>query len=143
MGAKRKAPARPKRHKPETLRLRSLSPSLTVNDLQRSLAWYRDIVGFVVEDTWERDGKVVGASLKAGTVTLVLSQDDWAMGRDRAKGQGLRLHCQTVQDVDELAALIKARGGALASEPADQPWGGRAFSLTDPDGFKLTIAKYD
>jgi uncharacterized glyoxalase superfamily protein PhnB len=41
--------------------------------------------------------------------------------------------------VDSLAAAIKKRGGRLDSEPVDQPWGSRDFSLTDPDGFKITI----
>ena len=34
-----------------------------------------------------------------------------------------------------------ARGGMLDQPPTDQPWGMRDFSLTDPDGFKITIAK--
>jgi predicted enzyme related to lactoylglutathione lyase len=42
--------------------------------------------------------------------------------------------------VDELAAAIEARGGTLESPPADMPWGARAFSLVDPDGYKITIA---
>ena len=40
-----------------------------------------------------------------------------------------------------MAAGIKARGGKLADEPQDEEWGGRAFSVDDPDGFKITIAK--
>ena len=38
-----------------------------------------------------------------------------------------------------LAGAIRERGGTLASEPADMPWGARAFDLVDPDGFRLTI----
>ena len=81
-----------------------------------------------------------GAALVAGVARLMLSQDDWAKGRDRVKGQGLRLHLSTTQDVDHVAAAIKARGGELESEPADMPWGTRAFDLVDPDGFLLTIS---
>jgi hypothetical protein len=33
------------RKKPETLRLRALMPSLTANDLQASVAFYRDVLG--------------------------------------------------------------------------------------------------
>jgi uncharacterized glyoxalase superfamily protein PhnB len=145
MPAKRsaaRARARPRkttRKKPETLRLRSISPGLTVNDLQRSIAWYRDVVGFTLGETWEHGGKVTGAELKAGASVIVLSQDDWAKGRDRVKGEGFRIYCHTAQDVDTIAANIKARGGTLASEPATQPWGTRSFNLVDPDGFKLTI----
>ena len=129
-----------KRRTPETLRIRSVSPALTVSDLQASLTWYRDVVGFVVGDEWKHEGKLMGVSLKAGAAQLYLNQDDGAKGRDRKKGEGFRLHLSTVQDVDRLAADIKQRGGALDSEPADMPWGGRAFSLTDPDGFRLTIS---
>jgi uncharacterized glyoxalase superfamily protein PhnB len=55
----------------------------------------------------------------------------------------MRLHLTTAQNVDEIAAGIKQRGGKLDSEPADMPWGTRAFALTDPDGFKLTISSGD
>jgi len=115
------------------------SPSFTANDLERSLAWYRDVVGFVVEERWERDGKLAGVSLRAGNVTFMLGQDDWKKGRDRKKGEAFRIYCTTTQDVDVLAKGIVARGGTLDQEPKDQPWGMRDFALIDPDGFKLTI----
>lgn len=128
------------RDKPESLRLRSVSPALTVNDLRVSIAWYRDIVGFTVEQEWEHEGQLMGVSLVAGSAHLMLAQDDWAKGRDRAKGVGFRMHLATVQEVDEIAAAIKERGGSLASEPADMPWGARAFNLVDPDGFQMTVS---
>lgn len=128
-----------RRHQPETLRLRGVVPSLTASDLEASLKWYRDRVGFHVEEAHESDGAVVAYTLIAGAQRLFLSQDDGKKGRDRVKGQGFRLFLETVQDVDILAAAIKRRGGKLASEPADQPWGGRAFDLVDPDGFTFTI----
>src|SRR6267142_1756709 len=61
------------RRPPETLRLRSLSPSYTVNDLQKSIAWYRDGLGFVVSEQWEEGGKLMGVMLKAGSCTFGLS----------------------------------------------------------------------
>lgn len=131
---------REERRKAETLRLRSITPSITANDFAASLAWYRDVVGFVVKDVWESGGRAVGAELVAGSELILLNQDDGAKGHDRAKGAGIRLYLSTVQDIDELAASIKARGGTLASEPEDTPWGTRAFTLRDPDGFNLTIS---
>ena len=122
-----------------SLKMGSASPSFTVNDLQKSLAWYRDVLGFALDERWEQDGKLLGVSLLAGDVTFMIAQDDWKKGRDRKKGEGFRLYCATTQDVDALAGGIKARGGKLDQEPADQPWGSRDFSLTDPDGFKITI----
>ncbi len=132
--------AAPKRRSPETLWARRITAGLTVRDLQKSIAWYRDVAGFFVGELWSQDGKVQGAELLAGSARLFIGQDDWAKGRDRKKGEGLRIHLETAQDIDEIAAGIKARGGKLDSEPADMSWGSRQFSLTDPDGFKFTIS---
>jgi uncharacterized glyoxalase superfamily protein PhnB len=123
----------------ETLRLRSVMPALTVNDLQASVAWYRDVLGFVVAEEYRWEGEVRGVRLKADTVEMLLGQDDFAKGKDRVKGAGLRLYCVTAQDIDQLAAGIKERGGQLSQEPADQPWGTRDFAIVDPDGFILSI----
>ena len=52
---------------------------------------------------------------------------------------GFSLRITTGQNVDEIAAAIKARGGVLESEPADA-FGVRAFRLKDPDGVRLLIS---
>ncbi len=123
------------------LKLGSVSPSFTVNDLPGSIAWYRDVLGFRVEERYEREGTLVGVGLQAGDVFLMLGQDDWKKGRDRKKGEGFRIYCMTTQDVDAIAKRIRAAGGVLDQEPRDQPWGMRDFSITDPDGFQLTFAR--
>lgn len=127
------------RKEPETLRLRSAAPSFTVNDVERSLRFYRDILGFVVTERWMKEGKLQGVEIAAGSVTLMLGQDDWKRGRNRAKGEAFRIYCETAQNVDRLAQQILARGGELSQGPTDQAWGMRDFAVTDPDGFKLTI----
>jgi uncharacterized glyoxalase superfamily protein PhnB len=132
--------SRPTRTQPESFRARTLAASLTVKDLQQSLAWYRDVVGFTVDRQHERDGKLQAVSLKAGDVQLLIGQDNGAKGWDRVKGEGFSLQLTTAQDIDDLARRIKERGGTLESEPADMPWGARVFRLHDPDGFKLVIA---
>ncbi len=124
----------------EALSVSSMSAAFTVGDIGASVAWYRDVVGFQVEETWENEGKMVGAAVAAEGVRLFLMQDDWAKGRDRVKGGGFRLHLSTTTDVDQIAAGIEERGGTLESPPTDMPWGGRAFSVADPDGFKITIS---
>jgi uncharacterized glyoxalase superfamily protein PhnB len=123
-----------------SLQGRVLTASLTVRDLAASLAWYRDVIGFAVDQTHEREGRVVAASIQAGDVRLLLGQDNGAKGWDRVKGEGFSLQITTSQDIDEVAAGIEARGGTLASEPMDMPWGARAFRVEDPDGFKLGIS---
>lgn len=129
------------RAQPESFRGRSLSASLTATDLQKSLAWWRDVVGFHVDEEHVRDGRLAAASIVAGGVRLILSQDDGAKGLERKKGEGISLYVTTIQDVDELARHIQERGGVLDQEPTDMPWGARVFRLRDPDGFMLAISK--
>ena len=129
-----------KRAEPESFRARALLASLTVKDIQKSLAWYRDVVGFTVDQQYEREGKVQGVVLIAGDVRILINQDDGARGWDRVKGEGFGLQLTTAQNIDEIAKRIKDHGGTLASEPADMPWGARVFRLLDPDGFKLAIS---
>jgi uncharacterized glyoxalase superfamily protein PhnB len=124
---------------PATLRLRSVTAGFTVTDVARSVAWYRDVLGFVVADEWRVQGELRGAEMRAGAVALYLGQDDWKKGRDRVKGEGVRLYCTTRQDIDAVAERVKAAGGVLSHEPQTQPWGERDFGLMDPDGFKITV----
>lgn len=137
-----KARAHQDRQQPETLRLRSAGPSFTVSDLETSLAFYRDALGFVPGQRWEENGQVLGVELLAGSVVFWLGQDDWKKGRDRVKGLGFRMYCATSQNIDALAARVRGAGGTVVDGPKDEEWGGRAFAVRDPDGFVITFASH-
>jgi uncharacterized glyoxalase superfamily protein PhnB len=121
-----------------TLRGTSVTPSLTVNNLQQSLDFFAGL-GFEVEERWEDKGALVGAMLKAGEARLGLSQDDGKKGRDRIKGVGVRIYIEANDDIDQVAKRAKESGIALKAEPHDTEWGTRAFEVTEPSGFLLTI----
>ena len=135
---KKAAPARAKADR-GGVALSGMGTSLTVDDIAASVAWYRDVLGFAVTDRWERDGVLFGAEIASGDVSIYLNQDDWQKGRDRAKGEGVRLYFETRKNIDVVASGIKKRGGTLASEPKDE-WGTRYFNIVDPNGYKITIA---
>jgi len=122
-----------------TLQGKSMMPSLTVNDLKQSEAFFTGL-GFEIEDRWEEDGKLMGLMLKAGEVRLGLSQDDGKKGTDRVKGVGVRLYNEADGDINAMAARAKAAGVTLQKEPHDTEWGTRAFEVNEPSGFLLTIA---
>jgi uncharacterized glyoxalase superfamily protein PhnB len=120
----------------------TLGCSLTCRDVEASIRWYTDAVGFVAQHTFERDGKIAGAIMGAGDIRIVLNQDDGKLGWERIKGQGcyFQINVASAADVDAAAARIKAAGGELLSEPADRPWGARMFQFRDLDGFKLGVS---
>ncbi len=121
------------------LQAKAITPSLTVDDLARSIRFF-EALGFGIEERWEEGGVLLGAMLKAGEARIGISQDDWKRGRDRHKGVGMRVYIETAQNVDDLAAQVKSAGIALDQEPHETPWGTRAFEITEPSGFKLTIS---
>jgi uncharacterized glyoxalase superfamily protein PhnB len=121
------------------LQATSLVPSLTVDDLQQGITFYEKL-GFIVEERWEDDGVLRGVMLQAGEFRIGLTQDDWKKGRDRRKGVGMRIFIGTRQDVEALAARAKESGLTLETDVHDTSWGSRAFELTDPTGFKLTLS---
>ena len=120
------------------LKAKTISPTLTVDDVQKSIAFFEGL-GFGVEERWEEKGTLLGVMLRAGEAQIGLSQDDWKKGRNRQKGQGMRIYVNTAQNVDQLAADAKKAGIVLDAEPHDTEWGGRAFEVTEPSGFKVTI----
>ncbi len=122
-----------------TMNATTLGCSLTCKDLEASVAFYRDAVGFTVAMPFERDGKLVAAVIADGDIRIVLNQDDGKLGWDRVKGQGcyIQINVKTPADVDAAAERIKAAGHPIHGEPADQPWGARMFTFNDLDGFKL------
>ena len=124
-----------KNAKRKALKLRSASPSLTVNDVEKSLAWYRDVLGFTPGERWESDGQLLGVELAAGDVTFMIGQDDWKKGRDRVKGLGLRIHCETKQDIDSLAANIIARAQPWCRSRKTSPGGCATSPWRIPTGF--------
>lgn len=120
----------------------TLGCSLTCTEIDKSIAFYRDAIGFNVDMTFEHEGKLAGAVISAGEIRIVLNQDDGKLGWERIKGQGfyLQINVAEAADVDAAAARIRAAGGTLLNEPENRPWGARMFQFKDPDGFKLGVS---
>jgi uncharacterized glyoxalase superfamily protein PhnB len=117
----------------------SVVPTLTVDDLQKSIAFY-EAFGFGIDERWEDQGTLRGVMLRTGKTRIGLNQDDWKKGRDRQKGIGVRLSISTSRGhVDEMAKRAKSAGITLKSEPKDTEWNSRAFEVVDPSGFLLTV----
>jgi catechol 2,3-dioxygenase-like lactoylglutathione lyase family enzyme len=123
----------------------SLSPNLVVADLPRSLAFYRDTLGFELVATQPETAPFVFVWLRQGPVNLFLN--DAAMVRADPKAGahykdgpgGIALYV-TMTGVDAFHARV--RDAVAIVDPLETKfYGMREFTITDPDGFVLTFAE--
>jgi len=118
--------------------VRAIIPMLWVHDLQASLRFYVDGLGFTIDKRWVHEGQLRWCQLSLGGAELML-QAFWNEGAHHNVPQGalgvgvsLNLIC-----VDALAIYVETSERGLAPE---QPFVGNAMwvvGLTDPDGYKL------
>jgi methylmalonyl-CoA/ethylmalonyl-CoA epimerase len=116
--------------------------TLTVDDFDQALAFYRDALGLEELADWSTDdGRVV--VLQAGRATLELFDQDQAAAVDeieagrRVSGK-VRLALQ-VPDSDEKAQQLIAAGADEVAPPVTTPWGDRNARVRAPDGMQLTL----
>jgi catechol 2,3-dioxygenase-like lactoylglutathione lyase family enzyme len=124
----------------DELRLRLADVRLLVEDIERSLAFYRDVVGLPVQLTIPSG---VYVEFDTGEATLALYRRDLMEGI--AGGGGARGRDQVAvilraADVDAEVARLRAAGASFETEPHDQEaWGLRVAHLRDPDGNLLEL----
>lgn len=115
-------------------------PTITANDLKASREFYEKALGFEVVEKWEHEGQVMGLQMRAGGVDLYLSQDDFAKGKEREKGVGMRFFL-VCDNVDAAAQRVAQSSFEFTQPLADQDWGSRDFVVTDPDGFVISVSQ--
>jgi GNAT superfamily N-acetyltransferase/uncharacterized glyoxalase superfamily protein PhnB len=101
-----------------------------VSDLPKSVAFYRDVLGFKQQWLWD-DPPTFGC-IGLGSVEVFLSEDRELNGRT----EGL-MHCFYVEDIEALYALHKSRNANILSALQNQPWGLREYTVRDLDGYHL------
>lgn len=127
---------------PETMRVQELRVSVTVEDHQQAVAFYRDALGLAQLADWSSpDGKVV--LLDGGHATLELIDlpqaaliDQAEVGR-RVAGT-VRLALRASYSQATVSALEHAGAEPLGAI-AETPWGDRNVRLRAPDGMQLTL----
>ena len=125
-------------------RLQRLRPLLEVRDVEASIAFYTDVLGFTVGSSIDGGGKRVWANVVKDDVMLMLNlmhthDDDDEHGHDHPHEPGLT--GSIYLNVDDVDALALDLGGKVALEfgPEDQPHGMREIAIADPDGYFLVF----
>jgi uncharacterized glyoxalase superfamily protein PhnB len=120
----------------------TITPYICVADANAALTWYADALG-AVEDTRYvgDDGRIGHAEITIDGARVMLSDEYAEAGvapplAGRGHDVTLLLH---VADVDALFARAVAHGATAEREPADQPYGERSGTITDPFGHRWMI----
>jgi len=120
---------------------------ILIHDPDLALGFYRDTLGLELRNDVARENYrwiTVGAASQPD-VAIVLTNylngspaDIDALAALLAKGALNGVHFST-DDIDATFEKVRAAGGEIVQEPADQPWGTRDFALRDPSGNMIRV----
>jgi uncharacterized glyoxalase superfamily protein PhnB len=119
----------------EPLAVRELVPLLYVEAIDRSLAFYRDKLGFVVTGSWEPNGKLAWCRLQQLGTAIMLQQACDEDGPAAGRGRGVAFFF-TCDSAERVYAHLTGRGLAL-EPPRVAFYGMNQLFVTDPDGYTL------
>ena len=119
--------------------MKQLTPMLSVADVQRSAAFYRDKLGFEVKHHLTlNDGTWYWCSLKRDGVELMLNSPDDAPPRQHPDPTVYYIYCP--DSVDALHEELTNKG-VEASDITVRFYGMKEFHVTDPDGHHLCFGQ--
>jgi lactoylglutathione lyase len=123
---------------PATSNVKQVIPFFRITDMERSLHFYLDGLGFTLKNKWVVDEKIRWCWLELGGAALMLQtfeKEDGSVGVPTGKlGEGVSLEFQCHDAVALYREFISR--GLQASEPqvGNSMW---TTGLTDPDGYHL------
>ena len=123
---------------PTETNLTQVVPFLGVTDIERSLRFYLDGLGFTIKHKWEPEGRIRWCWITRGGASIMLQEyvKDGHGGRrpQGVLGQGMSI-CFQCKDALALFREFGSRG-----IEAEEPFVGNNMWVTilrDPDGYKL------
>jgi catechol 2,3-dioxygenase-like lactoylglutathione lyase family enzyme len=119
--------------------------TLGVSDLERSLRFYRDGLGFPT--TWSVEKGVIFFQT-SGTCLALYPYEELAkdvsdahlVPRTKFGGIALAHNVRTREEVDQVLEQARAAGATIEKPAGDTFWGGYAGYFSDPDGYLWEVA---
>ncbi len=111
-------------------------PILKCQSVERSLAFYKDTLGFVEIKSRRANERLEWVYLNSGKTFLMLE----LVNESKTKLEGgIRLYFYT-DDIDSLYQYMSAKQYAV-TQLETTPYQLKQFSFTDPDGYKIQIGE--
>lgn len=122
--------------------------TLGVTDLQRSLEFYRDGLGWPTQGivgTEFEHGAVVFFDLESGLRLALYPREYLAKDATVSAPLGIPLislghNVRSRSEVDDVIGQARSAGAAIVKAPTDTFWGGYAGYFQDPDGYMWEVA---
>jgi lactoylglutathione lyase len=120
--------------------VRTVVPFLSLADMQRSLRYYVDGLGFSIKQEWVIDGKVRWCWLERGDAALMLQEfprerrDTWGPQGKVGAGVSLWFICD-----DTLAMYAEICSRTIDCSEPQVGNGMCVITLSDPDGYHLNF----
>jgi lactoylglutathione lyase len=119
-------------------------PIVYAANVARSVAFYRDLLGFEPGYRWPPEGPELHFQvLRLGDYAIAVARfaaPERLYGRKPVAGSPPRFElCLYCDDTNEAAGRLRAGGARELRPPEDMPWGERLAYFEDPDGNAIQI----
>jgi uncharacterized glyoxalase superfamily protein PhnB len=132
--------------KESTVKFNKITPNLIVADMERSLKFYRDVLGFTMSQTVPDKPPFIFAWMKRGDAEIFLNQHmppqpgqpDLFAGRQI--GGTLSMYVP-LEGIDDLLKTVQGNGVKIAIPLHKEFYGMKEFAVFDPDGYLIIFAE--
>jgi uncharacterized glyoxalase superfamily protein PhnB len=124
--------------------VRKLTPNLIVSSVERSLAFYSDVLGFAKTMTVPEESPFVFAAVQSGPVEIFFNAraaaiEEYPALANLPIGGTLTLYME-VSGVEKIYDELKTR--VTVTMPLEKKfYGVTEFAFSDPDGYVITFAE--
>jgi uncharacterized glyoxalase superfamily protein PhnB len=127
------------------MEFRKLTPNLVVLDVEASMKFYQEVLGFQKEFTVPEQAPYVFGAVLHGSVEIFFNEKNAVEAEypalvSRPIGGTLTLYIE-VQGIEDVLHAVEKSKAKITMPLKTQFYGVREFAFEDPDGWVVTIAE--
>jgi uncharacterized glyoxalase superfamily protein PhnB len=119
-----------------------MNPHLPVRNLQQTLDYYRDHLGFYEEWTWTNDeGKIIDGGIRRDDMRLLFAEDPEFVDVINSYKKNRLPLMWFVDNIDEIFSEFKKRKIEFADTLKTHAYGLKEFAFVDINGYYIRVAE--
>jgi catechol 2,3-dioxygenase-like lactoylglutathione lyase family enzyme len=120
---------------------RAIAPQFIVPDVGRSVAHYRDVLGFSIQSTLG-DPPIFAMLVRGGVILQLARSDTGEVSPNARLREGLGFDAYIwVDGLDGLARDLAEKGARIVEGPVRRAYGMTEIIVEDPDGYRLALGE--